>query len=122
MSHFKLLNYAMVFEYWANQPLEVFAKAKEKAKKSKLDPSAAVRNRGDVCFPANSKHNKSSKDRYPINNEKEAHAALSYAGHYTSAPPWFVGGGLEALKNIVRRKVHAKFPKIEISDLKKSKK
>jgi hypothetical protein len=98
--------------------LETFAAKKTKKKPKKEKQS----NRGDVCFPANSKHNKSPKDRFPINNINQARNALSRAGAYDKAPPWF-NGSLEQLKNTIRRKVHSKYPSIEVSkDNKKSKK
>jgi len=107
------------FEYWCDQPLEVIAKAVKKTKEKKTPKS---QDRGDVCFPANSKHNKSSKDRFPINNENQARNALARCAQYDSVPPWFQGGGLKELQNMVRRKVHSKYKGIEVSDLKKKKK
>ena len=91
------------------QSIEKIAKKKEK---KTLNPKAKVRNRGDVCFPANSKHNKSSKDRFPINNINQARNALARAGQYDSAPPWFVGS-LAELKNIISKKVYSKYPSID---------
>jgi hypothetical protein len=117
MSDFnKLEKMGKVFEYWCGQPLKVIAKAVAKKKKT---PKG--QNRGDVCFPANSKHNKGTVDKFPINNENQARNALSRAGQFDKAPPWFVGS-LEELKNIVRRKVHSKYPSIGKEDKKKSKK
>jgi hypothetical protein len=95
-------------------------KSKEKNKK-KLDPRAKVRNRGDVVFPAESSKVKDHKDHYKVNTIEEAHAALSYAGHYSKAPPWF-NGTLEELKSAIRRKVKAKFPSIAVSEPKKKSK
>lgn len=82
----------------------------------KLDPSAGVRNRGDVCVPASSA--KDHKDHFPINDADQARNALSQVGKYTSAPSWY-SGSLEGLKALISRKVHAKYPSIK-SEKKKS--
>ena len=80
----------------------------------KEDPKAAVRNRGKCVFPAESHKVFDDKDHFPINTEKEGHAALAYAGKYTSVPTWYKGT-LSELKEAVRKAVHKAFPKIEIS-------
>jgi hypothetical protein len=90
----------------------------EKSSKRKLDPSAKVRNRGEVIFPAESPNVLDHKDHFKIGTIAEARAALSYAGHYKSAPPWYKGS-LEQLKATIRRKVKSKFPSIEVSEPKK---
>jgi hypothetical protein len=92
---------------------------KEAAEK-KLDPKAKVRNRGKVVFPAGSAKVKDNKDHFELNNEGQARAALSYAGHYGSAPPWY-SGSLEELKGAIRRKVKSEFPSINVSEPKKKK-
>lgn len=88
------------------------------AKKKKLDPKAKVRNRGTVVFPAASCKDK--KDHFPINNEGQARNALARSHQYSSVPSWY-SGSLSSLQEAVRRKVHAKYPGIEISKDKKKK-
>lgn len=70
--------------------------------------------RGDCIFPANSGKNKSSKDRFPINNEAQARNALARVNQYSSAPDWY-NGDLQSLVNTVARKVHEKFKGIKES-------
>src|SRR5258708_26003925 len=86
--------------------------------KKKLDPSAKVRNRGPVCVPA--EQAKDKKDHFPINDEGQARSALSRVEGLTSAP-WYKGS-LEGLRALVKRKVKAKYPKINVGgkDKKKS--
>ena len=102
-------NYAQKME----ESLITIAKKKEK---KKLDPRASVRNRGDVCVPAESAKDK--KDHFPINNEGQARNALARVQQYTSVPPWYKGS-LEGLKALVSRKVHSKYPSIGKADKKK---
>lgn len=106
------------FCYWAEQSLEKLAAAKKKTKK-KLDPKAKIRNRGNVVFPASKCLD--SKDHFPINSENQARNALSRSHGYSKAPPWYKGS-LSSLQEAVRRKVHSKYPGIEITKGKKSKK
>lgn len=89
-------------------------------KKKKPDPDAKLRNRGNCVFPANSKYNTSSKDRFPINDEKQARNAWARADQFDSAPDWF-DGSLTNLQKLVKRKIKAEYPKISLED-KKSKK
>jgi hypothetical protein len=90
------------------QAVDNFEKlAKEK---QKLDQKAKVRNRGTVCVPASQAKDK--KDHFPINNEGQARSALSRVEGLTSAP-WYKGS-LEGLRALVKRKVKAKFPKINV--------
>ena len=103
------------------QSIDAFVKeAKEKKKKHKLDPKAKVRNRGECVFPAESPSVKDHKDHFKVNTEGEARSALSRSHQYSSAPPWY-RGSLKSLQEAVRRKVHSKYPSIEISDGKKKK-
>ncbi len=88
-------------------------------KLAKGDPSAKVRNRGTCVFPAEHSQVKDNEDHFPINNEDEARNALARANQYSSAPEWY-RGSLQSLVNAVARKVHSKYPGIEISE--KSKK
>ena len=90
----------------------------EKKTKKKLDSGAKVRNRGTCVFPANTGNNKSSKDRFPINDADQARNALARSHGYDAAPPWY-RGSLSSLQEAVRRKVHSKYPGIEISKGKK---
>jgi hypothetical protein len=82
------------------------------------DPKAKVRNRGTVCVPAESAKDK--KDHFPINDEGQARSALSRVEGLTSAP-WY-NGSLEGLRALVKRKVRAKYPKIDVGGKKKDKK
>lgn len=86
---------------------------------AKDDPKAKERNRGKCVFPAGSKKVKDNKDHFPINNEKEARAALSYANHYDKSPPWY-DGSLSELVAKVHSMVKSHFPDIKVSE--KSKK
>ena len=79
----------------------------------------AAESRGDCVFKANTGKNKSSKDRFPINNENQARNALARANQYSSVPEWY-NGDLQSLVSAVARKVHAKYPGIKETD--KSKK
>jgi len=85
--------------------------------KKKLDPSAAVRNRGTVCVSAESAKDK--KEHYPINDADQARNALSQVAKYTTAPPWY-NGSLKSLQDLVSRKVHSKYPSIGKKDKKSS--
>lgn len=114
----KIEDFASKFDYWTGQPLEKLAKAKKSKKKT--DPKAKVRNRGTVVFPANSKSVKDKKDHFPINNEGQARNALARSHQYSSTPSWY-RGSLKSLQEAVRRKVHGKYPKIQIADKKKKK-
>lgn len=85
--------------------LEATAKAKDK----KLDPKAKVRNRGNVCVPAESAKDK--KDHFPINSIDQARNALARVHQYSSVPEWY-SGSLKGLQALVSRKVHSKYPAI----------
>ena len=83
----------------------------------KKDPKAAVRNRGDVVFPAGSSKVLDDQDHFPINTEKQARAALGYANHYEPGnPPSWYGGSVSELVKAVVSVVERKFPGINISD------
>lgn len=88
-------------------------------KLAKDDSSAKVRNRGTCVFPAEHSQVKDNKDHFPINNEAQARNALARANQFSSAPEWY-RGSLQSLVNAVARKVHGKYPGIEVSE--KSKK
>ena len=95
--------------------------SKEAAKKKpKLDPKAKVRNRGECVFPAESPSVTDHQDHFKIGTEGEARNALSRSHQYSSNPPWHKGS-LKSLQEAVRRKVHSKYPGIEIGDSKKKK-
>src|SRR5208283_574997 len=91
-------------------------KTAAKKTKKKLDPKAKVRNRGNVCVPAESAKDK--KDHFPINDEAQARNALARVHQYSSVPSWY-SGSLKGLQNAVSRKVHSKYPGIG-KDKKKS--
>ena len=118
--------YSVILATHLKRPTQAFAiddliekYGKKKAKKKKLDPKAKVRNRGTVVFPAERTKDK-KKDRFPINDIDQARNALSRVMQYDKAPEWY-GGSLKSLQEAVRRKVHSKYPSIEISDGKKKK-
>ena len=100
----KLLGRAEKFEKIATDSLEKTAE--------KLDPKAKVRNRGNVCVPAESAKDK--KDHFPINSEAQARNALARVNQFSSAPDWY-SGSLQGLVSLVARKVKAKYPSIEVS-------
>lgn len=82
---------------------------------AKSDPKAKIRNRGDCIFPAEHSKVTDNKDHFPINSESQARSALSYANHFSEAPPWY-SGSLESLVNAVARKVHDKYSEINITE------
>ena len=83
--------------------------------KEEKDPDAKVRNRGDVVFPAGSSNVLDDQDHFPINNKKQAHAALAYANKYKKAPKWYKGS-LKSLVHKVARDVSNKYSSIDVSD------
>jgi hypothetical protein len=102
----KLNRFCANYAELANDLLEKIAKKKEK---KKLDPKAKVRNRGTVCVPASSAKDK--QDHFPINNIGQARNALARVMQYDKAPSWYKGS-LKGLQDLVKRKVHAKYPSI----------
>jgi len=104
----KLLGKVESFEKLAQQSLVAEAK-----KEKKLDPKAKVRNRGTVVVPAEKAKDK--KDHFPINDEDQARNALARVNQLKKSPEWW-SGSLQSLVNAVTRKVHSKYPKIEISE------
>lgn len=92
----KLISLASQFEKLAKQS-------------EKLDPKAKVRNRGDVCVPAERADD--HKDHFPINSIDQARNALSQVAKYKSSPSWYKGT-LKSLQELVSRKVHTKYPSI----------
>lgn len=105
----KLLGKVAGFEKLAQESLIAEGKKKEK----KLDPKAKVRNRGTVVVPAEKAKDK--KDHFPINDADQARNALARVNQLKKAPEWW-SGSLQSLVNAVTRKVHSKYPKIEISE------
>jgi hypothetical protein len=113
----QLLTLATQFDELSSESLQKTAAKKEK---KKLDPKAEVRNRGNVCVPA--EQAKDKKDHFPINNADQARNALSRVHQYSSVPEWYKGS-LKGLQALVARKVKAKYPKIDVGGKdKKSKK
>lgn len=102
----KLLSLATIFETKANLLTKLAA--------TKKDPKAAVRNRGLVVFPANSKSVKDKKDHFPINNAAQARNALARANQYSKAPEWYKGD-LQSLVNAVVRMVKKHYKSIDVS-------
>lgn len=95
-----------------------FEKAAAKKETKKLDPKAHDRNRGDVVFPAESKSVSDRKDHFEINDIGQARNAIARSHQYTSVPPWY-RGSLKSLQDAVKKKVHSKYPSIEIAEKKK---
>lgn len=89
--------------------------AEEFIKLAKKDPKAKVRNRGVCVFPAEHSNVKDDKDHFPINDQNQARDALARANQYTSVPDWY-GGSLQSLVTAVARKVHSRYPNIEINN------
>jgi len=87
----------------------------ESKKARKHNPKAALRNRGDVVFPAESKSVNDDKDHFPINSLAQARNALARVNQYTTAPSWY-NGSLETLVKRVVDAVHKKYPSIKISE------
>jgi hypothetical protein len=79
------------------------------------DPKAAVRNKINPVFPADSKNVKDDKDHFPLEDEDQARNALARANQYDKAPDWF-DGSLTELKKKVADTVKREFPNIEISE------
>jgi hypothetical protein len=121
MSYDKLVKYAEAFEHWAGMSMEKLAEKSKKSKK-KLNPKAKVRNRPSPAFSAESPKTKDDKDHYPLGDKNQALNAWARA-HQTGgkAPSWFKGSYTQFL-SVLKRKIHSKFPGIELSDGKKSKK
>lgn len=94
------------------ESLDEFLFESKKAKEH--DPKAAIRNRGDVVFPADCKSVKDDKDHFPINSIAQARNALARVNQYTSAPSWY-SGSLDTLVKKVVSAVHKKYPSIEVS-------
>ena len=84
-------------------------------KDEKLDPKAKVRNRGAVVFPADSPKVLDDKDHFPLNTENQARNALRRVNQYKKVPSWYKGT-LQSLVSAVAKKVHSKYPEIEISE------
>jgi hypothetical protein len=93
----------------------IYQTAEEFFKLAKDDPKAKVRNRGTCVFPAEHPNVTDNEDHFPINNEDQAKNALSRANQFSEAPSWY-SGSLTSLVNAVARKVHGKYPGIEISE------
>lgn len=98
----------------ARDILELISIVSKKKKKKTLKSQK----RGDCVFPHTSKKVKDNKDHFPINSESQARNALSRANQYDKSPPWY-DGSLKDLVSAVARKVHSKYPDIEVSEASK---
>jgi len=96
------------------EPSEYEYESKRWRMNEKKNPNAAIRNRGDVVFPAGSKNVKDDKDHFPVNSIEQARNALARAGQYKSAPSWY-DGSLAELKSKIKSKVSRKYPSIKVS-------
>jgi len=83
--------------------------------KEEKDPGAKVRNRGDVVFPAGSSKVSDDQDHFPINNKKQARAALSYANKYKTVPGWYDGSLSDLVKKVCNA-VKNKYTSINVTD------
>jgi hypothetical protein len=72
----------------------------------------------DYTFKPNSKKVKDKKGHFPVDSESQARDALGRANQYKKSPPWY-DGSLQELVDAVVRKVHGKYPDIEISEASK---
>ncbi len=81
---------------------------------NKKDPTAHVRNRGDVIFPAGSKDVTDDKDHFPINSAAQARNALARANQFSESPKWYKGT-LKSLVKKVAGAVKRKYPSIDVS-------
>jgi len=96
-------------------------KSKNESEEKEHDAKAALRNRGDVVFPAESAKVKDDKDHFPINSESQARNAIARANQFSEAPKWYKGSAQDLL-NAVIKAVKNKYPNMEISkDAKKKK-
>jgi FMN phosphatase YigB (HAD superfamily) len=87
--------------------------AGEKPKGEKGD--AKERSRPNPVFDHTDPKVLDNADHFPINTEKRARAALSYANHYHESPGWY-DGSLEELKKKVADAVKKAYPDIEVSE------
>lgn len=92
----------------------VFESLDEFLNENKKNPSAALRNRGNVVFSAESNAVKDDKDHFPINSLAQARNALARANQYSSSPSWY-SGSVDTLVKKVASAVHKKYPSIEVS-------
>lgn len=111
----ELLSSAKVFAT-ASDKIPAFGKYSELLEASIAFSKAAKAKSGKDCvFPADHPKVKDNKDHYPLGDEKQARNALARASQHKSVPSWY-DGTLKALVSAVAKKVHAKYPSIEISD------
>lgn len=85
------------------------------SEKKKLDPDAAIRNRGNVVFSAGSEKVLDNKDHFPYGDILHARNALSRASQYNKVPDWY-DGTLEELVKKVHDKVKRKYPEIKVTE------
>ena len=81
----------------------------------KKNPKAALRNRGDVVFPAESKNVTDDKDHFPINSLAQARNALARANQFKASPKWYKGT-LTSLVKKVANAVKKKYPSIDVTE------
>lgn len=101
--------------------LKVPEKPKNESTEREHDPKAAVRNRGEVVFPAESSKVKDDKDHFPINSKAQARNAISRGNQFSEAPEWYKGSAQD-LVNAIIKAVKKKYPDMEISKEAKKKK
>lgn len=87
--------------------------AGEKPKGEKGD--AKERSRPNPVFDHTDPKVLDDADHFPLNTEKRARAALSYANHYDGSPEWY-DGSLSELKKRVADAVKKAYPDIEVSE------
>lgn len=82
----------------------------------KHDPKAAVRNKKNPVFPAESKYVNDDKDHFPLGNEDQARNALARVNQFTKVPKWAVDITLKAMKKKVANAVKKHYPDIEVTE------
>ena len=89
-------------------------KSKNESEEKEHNPKAALRNRGEVVFPAESSKVKDDKDHFPINSKAQARNAISRGNQFSEAPEWYKGSAQDLVNAIVKA-VKKKYPDMEIS-------
>jgi len=95
--------------------------SKNESKEKEHNPKAALRNRGEVVFPAESSKVKDDKDHFPINSKAQARNAISRANQFAEAPKWYKGSAQDLVDSVIKA-VKKKYPDMEISQEAKKKK
>lgn len=93
-----------------------YPKSKDAGKKPKGEKGdAKERSRPNPVFDHTDPKVLDNADHFPLNTEKRARAALSYANHYKKSPEWY-DGSLSELKKRVADAVKRAYPDIEVTE------